>query len=66
MTIYELLNSTLEERKIFYANSSDDELKLLYNELPFYEDHINYNRVKIEIELFYNFSIKPIKVQANF
>ena len=61
MTIYELLNSTLEERKIFYVNSSDDELKLLYNELPFYEDHDNYERIKQELKLFYNFTIKPLK-----
>ena len=62
MTIYELLNSTLEERKIFYINSSDDELKLLYNELPFYEDNDNYRRIKKEIELFYNLSVKDVKI----
>lgn len=64
MTIYELLNSSLEKRKIIYVNSTDDELKSFYNELPFFEDHDNFKRVEQELQIFYDFTIKPIKIQS--
>lgn len=62
MTTIQLLNSDKEKRKEFYMTATEDTLKDIHNEILFYEDHNNIKEVKMEIDLFVNFMIKPVKI----
>jgi len=62
MNIFQLVILDYEERKKVYQNSSDDELISLYNQVPKYIEHPNFARVKIELNLIYNFTLKPLSL----
>jgi hypothetical protein len=62
MNIFQLVNLESNQRIDYYSTCSSEQLLSLYNQLPKFIEHPNFAMVKIELDLIYNFSLKPIKI----